>query len=480
MPYNFAAIRELVDTAFGDEELSTFCFDHFPSVYEQFTVGQTKGARVRMLVKHAQRQGLLDELLGWVREANPRRYSEFEPRLRTVLPRRPPSTRRSAALALALLLLAGGIGYVALRSIISRFASPTPAATRVVRAPTGTLTPTAIAPVAATVIPTHVLPIHTRTATPIQMPSATAPVAMPTLTQVLSTPTRTATYGPTVVAVSGRLLFSRYPQGEPSRMELCVWQTGEVGCLPVGGAGADWSSDGQWIAFCAGGSGQARIYRVTSDGEEPEDLTGEDMRNARNPAWSPDGQLLAFVALPEGSGKTSGAEDVFVMNSGGQIRLITTNPQADMMPDWSPNADQLQLVFVSWYEGRQGIYTVDVDAVDPEATRRLLWAVELGAVVDFPVWSPTGESIAFLYRPEMKAQLCLMAVPEYDYGEPTCHQVGAEALGLAWSPDGKMLAYIAIREEQWGIELLDVSSGESWLLTDQAGYELPAGLSWAP
>jgi len=258
-------------------------------------------------------------------------------------------------------------------------------------------------------------------------------------------------------------------------MELCVWEAGEVSCLPVGGAGADWSPDGRWIAFHAGGAGEAHIYRVASDGGELQDLTGTAQRNARHPAWSPDGQRIAFVAPA-----ASGADDIFVMNAdGSQMRRITTNPQADMMPDWSPDAGHPQVVFVSWYEGRQGIYVVDVDMPQPEETRRLVWAAEPGTVMDFPVWSPDGEAIAFLYRPEVEARICLIAASGRDE-RPVCYEVGAEPLGLAWSPDGGMLAYAGVREERWIIETLDVGSGESRPLADQAGYALLAGLSWLP
>ena len=46
MPYNLAAIRELLHAAFGDEDLVVFCADHFPAVRQQFTTGQTEGQRV--------------------------------------------------------------------------------------------------------------------------------------------------------------------------------------------------------------------------------------------------------------------------------------------------------------------------------------------------------------------------------------------------------------------------------------------------
>ncbi len=80
--YDSAILRELLEAAFGDEDLSNFCFDHFITVYEQFTGGQTKSARVRMLITYAEKNSLLDDLLIRIKQKNPYKYAEFESRLK--------------------------------------------------------------------------------------------------------------------------------------------------------------------------------------------------------------------------------------------------------------------------------------------------------------------------------------------------------------------------------------------------------------
>ena len=114
MAYNFVAIREMVDAAFGDEDLSEFCFDHCPRVYEQFTAGQTKGARVRMLVDYARRRGLVDRLLAEVERANPHKYAEFAPRLNTAVPIPRPRVRWPVVGAAVVLVAVIGGGLIAL------------------------------------------------------------------------------------------------------------------------------------------------------------------------------------------------------------------------------------------------------------------------------------------------------------------------------------------------------------------------------
>jgi formylglycine-generating enzyme required for sulfatase activity len=86
MRFDLAAIRELVSAAFSDEELRTFCFDHYRPVYEQFAVGQSKGAWVLALVEYADKHGMLNQLLAQVKAANPHQYEVFESRIWVKLP----------------------------------------------------------------------------------------------------------------------------------------------------------------------------------------------------------------------------------------------------------------------------------------------------------------------------------------------------------------------------------------------------------
>lgn len=82
MIYNLAAIRELVSAAFNDEELATFCADHFRAVYEDRAGGQTRSQRVLQLVDYAERYGHLDRLLQEIEKANPYQSGLFSDKVR--------------------------------------------------------------------------------------------------------------------------------------------------------------------------------------------------------------------------------------------------------------------------------------------------------------------------------------------------------------------------------------------------------------
>jgi hypothetical protein len=73
-----AGLRRLLDEAFGDEELTDLCFDHFPAVYSNFAAGMSKGQKIRMLLDYCFAQGQAPALLDAVREANPEQYARYE------------------------------------------------------------------------------------------------------------------------------------------------------------------------------------------------------------------------------------------------------------------------------------------------------------------------------------------------------------------------------------------------------------------
>ena len=80
--YNTAVVRELLMAAFSDEELTTFCFDNFRPVYEEFTTGMSRTLKVQLLLDYCVRRGQMAELLPRVERTNPYQYARFRGRLR--------------------------------------------------------------------------------------------------------------------------------------------------------------------------------------------------------------------------------------------------------------------------------------------------------------------------------------------------------------------------------------------------------------
>src|SRR5512132_1066898 len=77
-----------------------------------------------------------------------------------------------------------------------------------------------------------------------------------------------------------------------------------------------WSPDGNHLAFVSNRNGPLKIYTIRVDGADLKQLThGPDEDDA--PSWSPDGSRIAFVATRDGN------QEIYVMNADGseQMRL---------------------------------------------------------------------------------------------------------------------------------------------------------------
>ena len=248
-----------------------------------------------------------------------------------------------------------------------------------------------------------------------------------------------------------------------------------------------WSPDGRQIAFTALSSpeGRASIAVVSSTGSRVKTLattlwgTGDDQRG---PVWSPDGRLLAFCIqgrglIGRGGVRPSGDLDLAVVATNGSQRRLTVAPGDEFDPRWSPdgrrvlyatsnrtaalrvvprNADLSRLVVrlesvwgASWSpdgkliaftgsrpgESRAHLYVVRPDG---GGLRRLTGEV----TPDAPAWAPNGRAIAFgTYRtsidavaPDGSGRRTVVAIPDADIGH------------LAWSPDGKTIAFDARKQ----------------------------------
>jgi dipeptidyl aminopeptidase/acylaminoacyl peptidase len=143
-----------------------------------------------------------------------------------------------------------------------------------------------------------------------------------------------------------------------------------------------WSPEGNRLAFTVSLAGVSQVVVAQVGGGAPLSVTAEEVY-AGQPSWSPDGAHLAYAA------ERGRNLDIWVASpDGGEPHRLTDDPALDWAPAWSP--DGTRLAFVSNRSGSHQIYTMRADGSD----LRLLTGFSSGA--ESPAWSPDGYWLAFV------------------------------------------------------------------------------------
>lgn len=75
--YPMADIRRLLMNSFSSEEFTSFCFDFFRPVYENFAEGQILSQRILLLLDYCQKRLLIPELLARIKDSNLSQFNQF-------------------------------------------------------------------------------------------------------------------------------------------------------------------------------------------------------------------------------------------------------------------------------------------------------------------------------------------------------------------------------------------------------------------
>jgi TolB protein len=157
-----------------------------------------------------------------------------------------------------------------------------------------------------------------------------------------------------------------------------------------------WSPDGNWIAFVAqgGGSSTLDLYRVSlaspNGGTEAlERLTSDDAVES-GPAWSPDSQQLVYVA-DLSQVNPDGSTELRIYNSAdGQITNLTDNGSEliEAAPDWSPDGQ-----WIVFHARASGSSETDIYRMEVGGTPEKI--IDSDANDIQPRFSPDGRYIVF-------------------------------------------------------------------------------------
>ena len=101
-----------------------------------------------------------------------------------------------------------------------------------------------------------------------------------------------------------------------------------------------WSPDGSRIAFYSDRDGDENIYVMAPDGSSVVQLTNHSADDY-DPAWSPDGRYITFVSERDGNAEIYVLEFDLALRTddGSAMRRLTNDPGSDRRPAWSPDGE---------------------------------------------------------------------------------------------------------------------------------------------
>lgn len=190
-----------------------------------------------------------------------------------------------------------------------------------------------------------------------------------------------------------------------------------------------WSPDGERIAFI----GKANVVVLTATGEQLREIAipvPDFPYNVNFPvsptlAWSPDGSELAVVADLPGGGPdwTEPSRLYLVPVAGGELTVLVESSDAISRPQWRLGGKSLAYVFENVEGGEPELWTVERDSGEARRLERRISAF---------AWSPQGErAVSFWKEDEATGEVFIGSKKLWS---------GAFVYGLTWTPGGQTVA----------------------------------------
>ena len=227
------------------------------------------------------------------------------------------------------------------------------------------------------------------------------------------------------------------------------------------------------------GAFATRIAYVSIDGTPPAQryqllVADADGENAHlildsrfpimSPAWSPDGQWLAYVSFES---KLSGVYVQLVRT--GERRLVSARAGINGAPAWSPDGKKLALT-LGGSNGNPDIYVLDL------ATQGLTRITDDPAIDTEPEWSPDGRTLYFTSDRAGSPQIYQISSGGGGRPKRITFEGNYNARPRV-SADGTQLAMVTLESGGYRIAVLDLASGAVRVLSHGRLDESP---SFAP
>lgn len=225
-----------------------------------------------------------------------------------------------------------------------------------------------------------------------------------------------------------------------------------------------WSADGQRVAYTLLGEGRGGIVVQTLSSGATFVVPGSQTALNITPTFSPDGRTLAFAHSDERG------TDIYTANVVERCcaQRLTVGRFADnLSPTFSP--DGRRIAFISTRAGPPQLYVMAADGTDQE----LLAPFDYGATgsSNAPEWSPDGASVVFHREVSGSPQIFLVDVAARRVRQLTSSGRNEDP---TWSPDGRHVAFISDRSGRRQMWIVDIETGRVRQLGTPGAARLPA------
>jgi len=202
-----------------------------------------------------------------------------------------------------------------------------------------------------------------------------------------------------------------------------------------------WSADSRQLVYCANTSGVANVWQISVDGSGATQLSDNTDANLHffNPAWSPDGRSVAWLAVSTAQKKMSWS---IWLGTEGKGKQIFQSDSVLGLIGWSQSGQEL-IVKTSASKSVPNV-PVDVNLLAVAitgSTPRSLARLDTTYFQNIKL-APAGNQIGFVTREDNADSL--RVIPASGGAAKTIITSNDSRVyfsGLVWSPDGKTLYY---------------------------------------
>ena len=271
-----------------------------------------------------------------------------------------------------------------------------------------------------------------------------------------------------VNALTGQLLDSKHVATDAANPRAAAHQLSDFVYEKIIGTRGAFATRIAYVAV-EGAPPAQRFQLIVADADgENSQMVLDSRQPIMSPAWSADGQWLAYVSF-----ENRAAAVVVQQLRSGERRQVSARAGVNGAPAWSPDGRRLALT-LSGSTGNLDIYVLEL------ATQALTRITEDPAIDTEPAWSADGTQLYFTSDRSGGPQIYRTDVAQHQ-------RVQRITFGSAYnarprpSPDGRLLALVSREGSDYRIAVQDLASGNVRVLTrgslDESPSFAPNGMS---